>query len=340
MKTDVDAGMETDIRIFIVSLLITIAFSATGAVGQEPENKCSQVKFSDRMTHGYRYRLDRIEGQAVFGNVSEKGELWGASNLCVVLFQQKDERLSASVLTESGGQFTFANVAPGNYVLIVSQGGLHEIIISVEVADRRREKAVQSWLLLLHMRSKEDPRKSFVTPITEPALRAELLKREREEQAIRNDLIKSGADHPDKSIEARTAVIDAANTARMKEIVKSYGWPGPELVGRDGTDAAFLLVQHSPDLAFQKTMLPLVQNSYEKGKLSGWSYALLVDRVLVREGKKQMYGMSVNHWASKEPVLDPIEDEANVDKRRAKLGLPPLRDYLETIKRQYFPNEK
>jgi hypothetical protein len=45
--------------------------------------------------------------------------------------------------------------------------------------------------------------------------------------------------------------IDSENTARMKEIVKQYGRPGPEFVGQDGTEAAVLLVQHS-DHAFQK----------------------------------------------------------------------------------------
>lgn len=143
--------------------------------------------------------------------------------------------------------------------------------------------------------------------------------------------------HPDKAIEARMAAMDADSTARMKRIVQRYGWPGPDLVGRDGADAAFLFVQHSPDLAFQRAMLPLVRKSYESGKLSAWSYALLLDRVLTREGKPQVYGMAVNRWSGKGPVLYPIEDEPNVDKRRAKIGLPPLREYLETLKRQYFP---
>jgi hypothetical protein len=123
----------------------------------------------------------------------------------------------------------------------------------------------------------------------------------------------------------------------MKEIVKRYGWPGPELVGQDGAYDAFLLLQHSPDLAFQTAMLPLVRKSYENGKLSAWNYALLVDRVRVRAGRLQVYGMSLNHWAGQEPILDPIEDEANVDKRRAKIGLSPLRDYLEFMRRMYFP---
>ena len=329
--------MQREIRIVIVSVLAIVAVSASGAFAQQPQSKCSQVKYSERMTNAYPYLLKGIEGQAVYGEVSERGELQSASAVCVALFNREDKHLVASVPTESGGQFNFTNVAPGKYVLVVSVSALHQIIVPLEVADSTRAKAFKRWQLLLHLRSREDPRKSFVTPITQPDLREELIKMEREDQTIRNEMIKNGADHPDKAIEARMAVIDGANTRRMKEIVKRYGWPGPELVAADGAQAAFLLVQHSPDLAFQQAMLPLVRRSYESGRLSAWNYALLVDRLLVREGRPQVYGMALEPWTGKEPVLYPIEDEANVDKRRARIGLPPLREYLEHMKRLYFP---
>src|SRR5262245_61751456 len=100
-------------------------------------------------------------------------------------------------------------------------------------------------------------------PVKEPALRRELVKRVERDQAIRNEFISKGAEHPDKSILARMQAIDTANTKRVRAIVRRYGWPSPELVGRDGADAAFLLVQHA-DLAFQKEMLPLVEKAYRR----------------------------------------------------------------------------
>ncbi|HMG35629.1 MAG TPA: DUF6624 domain-containing protein [Blastocatellia bacterium] len=178
-------------------------------------------------------------------------------------------------------------------------------------------------------------------PVNNPALRQELLKRVEQDQAVRNELIKRGIDRPDESILARMKTIDAANTERMRAIVGQYGWPGPELVG-DGTEAAFLLVQHA-ELAFQKEMLPLVEKAYKSGNLSGQSYALLIDRVLVGEGKPQIYGTQakpVEEWKGGEPVLRPIVDEANVDKRRAEVGLFPLSEYRELLKKLYFPQEK
>jgi hypothetical protein len=176
-------------------------------------------------------------------------------------------------------------------------------------------------------------------PVKEPDLRSELLRRVEQDQAIRDELIRHDVKNPDKAILARMQVLDAANTERMKAIVNQYGWPGPELVGRDGSDAAFLLVQHA-DLAFQKEMLPLVERAYRTGGLSGESYALLLDRVRVGEGKPQVYGTQAKRfeeWKGQEPTLQPIEDEANVDKRRAEVGLPPLAEYREILKRLYFP---
>jgi len=175
-----------------------------------------------------------------------------------------------------------------------------------------------------------------------PKLRQELLKRVSEDQRIRNELIKKGIDHPDPVLLAQMNRVDAINTARIGVIIKQHGWPGPKLIGRDGTDAFFLLAQHA-DPAFQKKVLPLVQKAYSRGVLTGQNYALFTDRVLVESGKPQIYGTAakqVGQWNNKEPVFELIEDEANVDKRRAEVGLMPLSEYREFLKRLYFPEEK
>jgi hypothetical protein len=175
-----------------------------------------------------------------------------------------------------------------------------------------------------------------------PALRQELLTRVQRDQAIRNELISKGIQHPDKAVLARMQAIDAENIEWMKEIIRQHGWPGPDLVGEDGTEAAFMLIQHA-DLGFQKQVLPLARKAYQAHKLSGQTYALLLDRVLVGEGKPQVYGTQakpIDLWKGHEPVLQPIEDERNVDKRRAEVGLAPLADYLKFLKEMYFPKDK
>lgn len=193
-------------------------------------------------------------------------------------------------------------------------------------------------LLLSNTQAQEASRSA----VKEPALRRELLRRVEQDQAIRNELISKGIEHPDKALIARMQAIDTANTKRVRAIVRQYGWPSRQLVGEDGAAAAFLLVQHS-DHAFQKQMLPLVEKAYRSSELSGQSYALLLDRVLVGEGKPQVYGTQAKRfeeWVGREPALEPIEDEANVDQRRAEVGLPPLSEYREILKRMYFPQSQ
>jgi len=54
--------------------------------------------------------------------------------------------------------------------------------------------------------------------------------------------------------------IDVKNTREMKKIVKKYGWPDIDLVGEEGSNGAWLLVQHADlDVEFQKKCLKLIK---------------------------------------------------------------------------------
>ena len=175
--------------------------------------------------------------------------------------------------------------------------------------------------------------------IENPDLRAELLAMVEADQAIRQKLIAAGMAEPDPAILAEMMATDARHLARVIEIVDAHGWPGADLVGSDGSEAAFLIIQHG-DLATQERMLPLVEAAYRAGDLSGQSYALLLDRVLMRQGKPQVYGTQAapfEEWVDGEPIAAPIADEETVDARRAEVGLPPLAAYLAMLKAFYFP---
>ena len=129
--------------------------------------------------------------------------------------------------------------------------------------------------------------------------------------------------------------IDQRNQVQLDTIVKQYGWPTFAWAGRDGIDGAFLVVQHG-ELDFQRRYLPLLRLAATDGNLSYGALAYLEDRVRVREGKKQVYGTQLHSTAEGKQALDPIEDEANVDARRAKVGLEPLSEYLK----RFNPEEK
>lgn len=130
--------------------------------------------------------------------------------------------------------------------------------------------------------------------------------------------------------------IDEANTSRLQGIISEIGWPGPDKVGEKAQKAAFLIVQHSSH-EFQEEMLPIIKKQYELGKIEGQSYALLLDRVLVKNEKPQVYGTQLDMQGG-DLTFHPIEDSVNVDKRRAEMGMPPLAEYeakmREMLKKQ------
>jgi hypothetical protein len=125
--------------------------------------------------------------------------------------------------------------------------------------------------------------------------------------------------------------IDSANTAWLKAHVAERGWPTVSQVGRDAVQAAFLIVQHATqDTAFMRKMLPAITESARRGDLDGGDVAMLTDRLEVKAGRPQIYGTQLSlrdgRW-----VLDPIADSANVDARRAAMGLMPLAEYVRKV---------
>jgi hypothetical protein len=157
-------------------------------------------------------------------------------------------------------------------------------------------------------------------------LRDELIAMRDVDQEARRRWVK---DRENPQINAELNAIDERNTARLHEIVKVYGWPGKSLVGPKGAGAAWTLAQHSAASSL-KQFLPLMRIAFDKGELDGGLYATSVDRVLINEGKKQLYGSQFDTDGDKcEPK--PVEDPANLDARRKEIGLGPMSEYAAQL---------
>lgn len=140
---------------------------------------------------------------------------------------------------------------------------------------------------------------------------------------------------PDSLDFQRMLAVDTANTAWLRAVVESHGWPGRSTVGTDGANAAFLLVQHADrDTAFQAMVLPLMERAYATGDAEGQQVALLTDRIATARGEPQVYGSQAD-ISNGRVVLKPIRDSAGVDVRRARMGLPPLAEYVRVLDSVY-----
>ncbi|MFP5261877.1 MAG: DUF6624 domain-containing protein [Blastocatellia bacterium] len=164
------------------------------------------------------------------------------------------------------------------------------------------------------------------------SLRKEIFQLQAAGQEVRQRALASK--YLDNNINEEMDRIDSLNTERLRRIMEANGLPGIDAVGVDGLRAVFLLIQQSPSIEFQKEMLPALKASADRGELAMEAYAMLVDRVLLKEGKRQAYGTQAEFVDGK-VALAPIEDEEHVDERRHKVGLIPIADYIKALERAH-----
>lgn len=141
------------------------------------------------------------------------------------------------------------------------------------------------------------------------------------------------------SLWKKISYLDSVNLVKVKNIIDSYGWLGPDVVGEAGAQTIFLVIQHADSLT-QVTYAPKMREAVKQGKARPESLALLEDRILINQGKEQIYGSQVrwNEQAGKNEFY-PIRDEENVNKRRASAGLDPLEEYAKHFGIEYvLPN--
>jgi|JI10StandDraft_1071094.scaffolds.fasta_scaffold53323_2 hypothetical protein len=121
---------------------------------------------------------------------------------------------------------------------------------------------------------------------------------------------------------------DSINLIKVVEILDKYGWLGADVVGGIGNMTLFLVIQHS-DLQTQLKYLPMMREAVKNKNASPSDIALLEDRVLMRQGKKQIYGSQISRNKNGEFYVAALADPDNVDKLRAEMNLQPLAEYVK-----------
>lgn len=161
-------------------------------------------------------------------------------------------------------------------------------------------------------------------PVREPALRRAVMALEEEDRALRG---RSAADGRRIEFSGHPCLEDLhrSHGARLRALVAEFGWPGRSLVGVDGAEAAWRLVQNAiedPDL--QREALGWLREAAAAGESPAWQPALLEDRIRVLEGRPQRYGTQWGFDEAGVPAVFGIEEDAEVDARRARVGLGSL----------------
>ncbi|MFT3827946.1 MAG: hypothetical protein QM731_28775 [Chitinophagaceae bacterium] len=128
----------------------------------------------------------------------------------------------------------------------------------------------------------------------------------------------------------------------LAKIFHQYGYPGFDLVGKEGSNNFWLMVQHCDKTpAFQKEILEAMKPQVDKGNAAPKDYAYLVDRVGLNTGGKQVYGTQVTYNLNVcQAIPRPLSDSLTVNTRRKEVGLEPIEKYLNTMSELHFEMNK
>lgn len=132
--------------------------------------------------------------------------------------------------------------------------------------------------------------------------------------------------------------VEADNFARhqplLEKIVRQIGYPGFEQVGETSANNFWLLVQHADAYpAFQRQVLQLMLPEVKRKNANPVNYAYLTDRVAINSGLPEEYGTQVVYEGPGigKAVPKSLRHPKQVDKRRAAIGMEPLKHYLDMM---------
>lgn len=131
---------------------------------------------------------------------------------------------------------------------------------------------------------------------------------------------------------------DSINLIRIEEIIAKYGYPGKTLVGEPTNEAAWIVIQHSKKIA---DYFPMIQEAGASNEISFTKVAMMHDRLLMQEGKEQLYGTQgagmyiLNPTSGKKEFWSyiwPIQNAESVNELRKEAGfVTAVEEYAKSM---------
>ena len=119
------------------------------------------------------------------------------------------------------------------------------------------------------------------------------------------------------------------NERKIREILDSQGWPSRDIIGEEGNLTICNVLQHS-EVEIRKKYLPIMRKAVKEKELAPRLLARAEDRLATDRGDLQIYGGQMKYYPeTKNFNVWPVYDPVNIDKRRAKIGLGPIAEFLK-----------
>ncbi|WP_438962206.1 DUF6624 domain-containing protein [Nonlabens sp.] len=133
--------------------------------------------------------------------------------------------------------------------------------------------------------------------------------------------------------------IDESNLTVVEQIIEKCGMPTQESAGELGHTAIWLVIQHA-SATKRKQYFPMLLDAAKNGLLERQDIALMQDRMLMDDGKPQLYGSQVFMNEDGTYELYELQDPEKVNARRIKMGMGPLHEYLSFFQLEFNVPQK
>ncbi|MDB5284881.1 MAG: hypothetical protein JWO06_3956 [Bacteroidota bacterium] len=210
--------------------------------------------------------------------------------------------------------------------------GVEAILSSAEITTNLKD---ERWI---RMRDKMTAElKTFYGPKFNTQLFLQLLKYEGEDQDTRWESLSTA-----KKFKYPNGFVDTLNLKHLKfvdSLLSHHVELSTSTVEKEGMKAIFLFIQHCQDTTRQGKYLDQINNWLSSGDIPGEDYAIYTDRLRTRRNLPQIYGSQ--YWTdekTKQLVLCPIENIADLNSKRKQMGMKSIQYYLLNV--EFFERKK
>lgn len=135
--------------------------------------------------------------------------------------------------------------------------------------------------------------------------------------------------------------IDSSNQVWVINKLQKHGWPEKNKIGENAARAVFLVIQHA-ELSTIETYYPQLQALADRDEANPVHAAMMLDRMLMYQGKKQVYGTQASGTLREDGtwVIWPVEDPDNINIRRKQVGFQEsVEESAASMNAFYCPEE-
>lgn len=143
-----------------------------------------------------------------------------------------------------------------------------------------------------------------------------------------------------KRLELKMVENDSILLAETLTIFNHYGWPKLSQVDTIASTWAAIQIVHS-DIETQRKFLPIFFKELLNGELFGENWALLIDKLLMLTGQKQIYGTQnvgfVYKDSGRKTILWPVENYDTINDLRRSIGMNSIEESTKLSGSFYDP---